>query len=181
MLTAFASLASPVAAQSQVSAGATERATVASEHATALEPRRSEATATDRAPVTPSPGPDLSSFWSGPRIAGIEVAIAGVVGLALGVGFGESASSSWSRSQSDCASATSCANRAQAVSEHDSAMTAATVATVGFIAGGALLAGGAALFLTAPRGDHDAVPTMGLRLTPSVGRDGASILVQGSF
>jgi hypothetical protein len=130
-------------------------------------------------PSVPPPSTSSSS-GSTQRLVGLGVGVAGLAGLALGAGFGASASSSWSKSQNDCASPTSCLNRAQAVSEHDSATSAATVSTIGFVAGGALLAGGVILFLTAP---HDQTSHVGaaVRILPSVGREGGGMLVSGSF
>jgi hypothetical protein len=105
----------------------------------------------------------------------------GVVGLAVGVGFGLSASSSWSSAKSECASTTSCSDHARAVADHDGAANAATLSTIGFVAGGALVAGGLALFLTAPPGETAASPRVGVRLSPGVGRDGAGMTVTGRF
>jgi hypothetical protein len=56
-------------------------------------------------------------------------------------------------------------------------VSAATVSTVAFIAGGVLVAAGAVLWFTAPK----ARPQMGLRITPSVGANGAGLTLAGSF
>ena len=101
----------------------------------------------------------------------------GVVGLVVGGVMGASASSSWSSSQSECQSPTSCSNHAQAVNDHDSAVSAATVSTVAFIGGGVLVAAGAVLWFTAPK----ARPQTGLRIVPSVGANGAGLTLAGGF
>jgi len=84
------------------------------------------------------------------RVAGASIAGVGLAGVILGAVFGGLASSSWSRSQNECASPTSCTNHAQALSDHDDAVTFATVSTIGFIAGGVAIAAGATIFFLAP-------------------------------
>jgi hypothetical protein len=84
------------------------------------------------------------------RVAGASLAGAGLAGVILGAVFGGLASSAWSRSQSECQSPTNCTNRAQALSDHDDAVTFATVSTIGFIAGGVAIATGATIFFLAP-------------------------------
>ena len=100
------------------------------------------------APVVARPPAPVSGV---PKTVGIVVGGAGVVGVAVGSIFGLMASSSWSASKSDCGSPTTCPRYAQAVTEHDSAVSQGTVSTVAFVAGGAVLATGVVLFLTAPR------------------------------
>jgi hypothetical protein len=124
--------------------------------------------------LTPPPAePNPSSGLGTQKIIGIAVAGVGVVGVAIGAIFGVSASSAWSSSQSECASATSCTNHAQAISDHDSAVSKGTISTIGFIGGGVLVAGGAVLFLTAPKSPSS--PTVGI--APSL--NGA--FVRGTF
>ncbi len=122
--------------------------------------------------ATPTPG-------HGQRIGGIVLGAAGVVGVGLGAIFGAGASSTWSKAQSECGSA-SCgsANYAQAVSDQKSAQSSATLATVGFIAGGALLAGGVVLFFTAPKGER---ASTALTLTPAFGSGGGTMTLGGAF
>ena len=84
------------------------------------------------------------------RVAGASIAGVGLAGVILGAVFGGLASSSWSRSQSECASPTNCTSRAQALSDHDDAITFATISTIGFVAGGVAIASGAAIFFLAP-------------------------------
>lgn len=125
-------------------------------------------------PSAPAPEPPRSG---GTRAIGLVAGAAGVVGLGLGTFFGLRAMSLWSSSQSECASKTSCAQHDQAVSDHDSAMSAATISTIGFLAGGAALAAGAWLFFTSPR----APAQSGFQVVPGVGTNAASIELRGRF
>ena len=68
---------------------------------------------------------------------------AGVVGVALGAGWGAYAVSSQNREKGDCSKA-ACPRPAQAGADYTTATQDATASTVAFIAGGALLAAGAA-------------------------------------
>jgi hypothetical protein len=85
------------------------------------------------------------------RTTGIVVGSLGVAGIAVGAAFGALAASSWSNSQNECRTATSCPQPSQAQSDHDSAVTSATGSTIGFVTGGALLALGGVLLIVAPR------------------------------
>jgi hypothetical protein len=97
-----------------------------------------------------------------------------VVTVAVGAIFGANAGSSWSSARAECGSPTSCPNYNQALADHDSATSAATLSTLGFLTGAALIAGGAALYFTAPSDSPDHVTT-GVRVTP------AGVAVVGKF
>ena len=112
-------------------------------------------------PLTQSTATTAAGGGSGFRTLGLVVGGAGVVGLATGGIFGAMASSSWSTARSECPSHTGCT--AQAIRDHDSASTLATVSTVGFIAGGILLAAGLTFYFTAPKDD---APRVGLEVAP---------------
>jgi hypothetical protein len=128
-------------------------------------------------PVTASP-----STWSTSKSLALVAGGAGLAGIAVGSVFGLMARSSWSSSQSDCPSATSCAQHAQAVTDHDSATSSATVSTIAFAAGGAALAAGAILWLTAPHAEAARTSTTSsLRVVPVAGPGGTAMLVTGSF
>ncbi len=99
--------------------------------------------------ATEEPG---ASSWNGRKTLAVLVGGAGVVAMGVGTGFGLSASSSWSKSKTECGSVTSCPQYQQAVNDHDSAASAATVSTVAFGVGIAAVAAGIILFLTAPSG-----------------------------
>jgi hypothetical protein len=111
---------------------------------------------------------------------GLVVGGVGIAGLIGGGIFGALASSSWSSSKNECASPTNCTNHAQAVSDHDSASSMATMSTVSFIVGGVAVAAGAVLFLTAPSSPSSA-PATGLVIVPGVGPGSGGLLLQGSF
>jgi hypothetical protein len=121
-----------------------------------------------------------TSTWSSQRTIGLAVGGAGIAGVILGSVFGAIASSKWHSSQTECPMA-GCTDHAQAVTDHDSATSAATVSTVAFVVGGAALATGVVLFFTAPHRTESAPSTVGVRVTPSVGRDTAGLLLQGAF
>jgi hypothetical protein len=129
------------------------------------------------APVAPPP-PAPTGLGTN-RTVGLALAGAGVAGLAVGTVFGLLAGSSWNASQSECASPSNCPNRSQAVTDHDTTVTRATISTVGFIAGGALLAGGAVLFFTG--GGFSFQPSTGVLVAPSVAPHAASLDVVGRF
>jgi len=120
----------------------------------------------------PPPEADHGSNGSTQRILGIAVAGVGVVGVAVGAIFGVSASSSWSNSKNEC-NATTCADHAKAVSDHDSAVSSGTISTIGFIAGGVFVAGGAVLYFTAPKASSS--PTVGI--APTLG----GAVIKGTF
>jgi len=130
-------------------------------------------------PTTPAALAETSS-GSSQRTIGIVVGVAGLGGIVLGSAFGAIASSKWSSAQSECPAA-GCAQHAQAVSDHDSAASAATVSTIGFVAGGVALAAGAILFFTASSGSAATGGSVGVRLTPSVGPGSGGFLLQGIF
>jgi len=84
------------------------------------------------------------------RVTGASIAGVGLAGVILGAVFGGLASSAWSRSRTECKSPADCTNRAQALVDHDDAITFATISTIGFVAGGIAIAAGATIFFLAP-------------------------------
>jgi hypothetical protein len=128
----------------------------------------------------PQPGDGAHGGWSTLRTAGAVTAGAGVAGLVVGAAFGLMASSKWSSAQNECQSATSCANYAQAVSDHDATTTYATISTIGFIAGGALAAGGAVMFLLGGNSAAES-PQPAVSVAPAVAPGVASLSLRGSF
>lgn len=115
---------------------------------------------------------------NGQRVLGIVLGSAGIVGLGVGGVLGGLASSTWSSAKS-CVSATAtdCANREQAMADHDSAVALATGSTIGFIAGGALLVTGVIVFLTAPK--HATTATA--RFVPGLGPGARTAVIMGTF
>ena len=98
------------------------------------------------------------------RTLGLVIGGIGVVGIGVGSVFGVMASSSWKSAQSECPDKTGCSP--QAITDHNNAVSNATIATVGFIAGSVVLAGGLVLYFTAPKGDSARVGRLGLEVRP---------------
>lgn len=84
------------------------------------------------------------------RTLALVAASVGVVALGVATGFAISSRSSLADSRRECESSASCINRQQALSDHDSAASAATASGVLFAAGGAALIGAAILWFAAP-------------------------------
>lgn len=132
--------------------------------------------------TTPTPPPE-QPFWTTPREIAVAAGGVGVAGLVVGGIFGLMASSAWNNAQKECGSPSSCPQRAQALSDHNTTMTDATISTVGFIAGGVLVAGGATLWLVAGHSSSEATQPAqaGLGLSPVVGPRVAGLSLKGGF
>ena len=133
-----------------------------------LLPTGPAAIAAGAPPTSPAPSSETAS--SGAKTFGLVFGVAGIAGLAVGGIFGAKASSAWNTAQHECPSHVGCST--QAITDHNSAFTFATVSTAGFIAGGVLLAGGLTLYLAAPKGNS---PTVGLQAAPG------GLAVSGGF
>ena len=118
-------------------------------------------------PPVQKPEAATSGSWSTQKSLAVVAGGLGVVGVVVGAVLGAQSFSSWSSSQSECGT-TSCPDRAKALSDHNAALTDATVSDIGFIAGGVLVASGVALFLTAPSRSAHAAGATALRVLPSV-------------
>jgi hypothetical protein len=112
-----------------------------------------------------------------PRLAGIVLGSAGLVGIGMGAVFGALTIYNWSNSRNECRSPTNCPEPGQALADHDSAVTAARISNVAFVAGGALLAGGLALWVSGDVAAHTPV----LRVSPRVGPGTAGLAATGEF
>jgi hypothetical protein len=125
-------------------------------------------------------GAPATSDGSGQRTVGLVTGGVGIAGLALGSVFGAMTISAWSNSKNECSASTAaqCPNHAQAVSDHDSAVSDGLVSTIAFVAGGAALVAGAVLYFTAPRATGSQV---GLRVAPILGPGAAGAALGGSF
>jgi len=134
------------------------------------------------APVASGVAPGTSSSWGAQRSAAIAVGGVGVGGVVAGAILGALSFSSWSASQSACG-AVHCVDRPRALSDHDAAVTFATLSDVTFLAGGVLATGGLALFLTAPaRAPATAPPASAfVRVAPAAGPGGAGVRLEGGF
>ena len=124
---------------------------------------------------------ERGSSWSGQRTIALVAGGVGLAGIVVGSVFGLMSRSSWSSSQSECPSSANCPQHAQAVTDHDTASTQATISTIAFAAGGVALAAGAVLWFTAPHAATETTPRASLRLTPSVGPGSGGLLLGGVF
>jgi hypothetical protein len=125
------------------------------------------------APASDSGG--SSSPW---KTVGLVLGGTGVAGLGVGTALGLMAMSSWNNSKNECQSAAICPQHAQAVSDHDAAVTEGTISTIGYIAGGLLLAGGATLFVV---GGSRRATGATVVVLPHVDAEGAGVALAGRF
>jgi hypothetical protein len=135
-------------------------------------------------PATPS-APESASTSDGGglgtgRLLGLIAGGVGVAGLAVGGIFGALTLSEKSQQESACGSPCSSSSHTQALGDHSTGMTDATISTVGFIAGGALVVGGAVLFFTA-RPSSPSQPTTGVLVLPGVAPGGGGVMLRGEF
>ena len=114
------------------------------------------------------------------KLVGLVAGGVGVGGLAAGAVFAAMTASKSAQQKTDCASATACANYAQAVSDHSAGATDHTISTVALIAGGALLLGGVVILLTAPSSSRQP-PDTGISLLPAAAPGGGGVFVKGVF
>lgn len=131
------------------------------------------------APVLPPPGGEPTGM-SGPRIAGLLVAVAGLAGMGAGVGMGAAAKGSYDAAVSD---STNCNPRPGGgiecadASKVNGARSLGDAGTAVFFVGAGAAVGGALLFLLAPAARRPAAHLP--RVT--VGRDGGLITWTGAF
>jgi hypothetical protein len=128
-------------------------------------------------PATAPPEHGTTSTWGAQKTAAVVVGAVGVAGLVMGAVTGGLSFSAWSSSQSECGSG-GCTDHAKALSDHDSAVTDATLSDVGFIAGGVLVAAGVLLYATAPKSSST---TGAVRVVPRVGSSGGGLGLEGQF
>jgi hypothetical protein len=137
------------------------------------------------APASADAAASATSRGAGQRWVGITVGAVGLVGLGLGAVFGGLAASDWSQAKSYCdGKPLSCttAPSSPGVRDKDAATTLASLSTVSFIAAGALVATGLVVFFTAPKSrPADRRAASLLQLVPSVGPQGAGLLLRGQF
>jgi hypothetical protein len=135
-------------------------------------------------PPTPASVPDTgvtARTWNSRKTVALAVGGLGIAGLAVGGIFGGVAASDWSSAKSESCPNCSLTKYQEASSDHNNAVTAATVSTASFIAGGALVAAGVVLWLTAPSA-HEAPPSpTALRLVPGIGPGSGGLLLRGGF
>jgi hypothetical protein len=131
---------------------------------------------------------ELAPYWGTQRKAAVAVGVTGVVAIGVGVTFGLLSSTEWSSSksaiaaQASCASGSACPAHATAVSDHNSAVTDATVSTIALGVGAAFVAAGVVTWLTSPRDRATPSSRTGeLHLVPSGGPGGGSLTIVGTF
>ncbi len=99
--------------------------------------------------------PDRDGAWKPMHTAAVAVGGVGLIGLAIGTGFGVAASSDWDDANIHCdKTRTPWGCDRVGVDAHDSASSKASVSTAAFMLGGAAVATGAVLWILAPRLDR---------------------------
>lgn len=134
-------------------------------------------------PATRDPAPtarDDAGAGDGQRLVGLVVAGVGVAGLVAGGVTGLMAMGKNNDGKAVCPEAGACGSQ-QAVDDIESAKSFGMISTIAFGAGGALLVGGAVLYLTAPSGPEEKKKAGGLRVQPTFGARGGSLVVGGTF
>ncbi len=133
---------------------------------------------------TPAQGPGLAAEAGdraglrAPRVAGIALGAAGVVGIGLGTVFGLLSISAAHQQGVDCMSSTSCRSYTAALSDHATATTDGAISTIALISGGALLATGAVLWFTVGRPrERNGAPAVAV--VPLLGPASAGVLLHG--
>lgn len=106
-------------------------------------------------PPKPTPA-TRGSILKGQHIAGIVSGGIGLIGMALGTGFGVSAQNKWADAEAACPRADRCT--ADGAATATDAARHADLSTVGFVVGGVGLGLGAILFATGPSLVIDAAP-----------------------
>jgi tetratricopeptide (TPR) repeat protein len=133
--------------------------------------------ALERAPVQVVPDAPSAIDGRAMKIGGVVAAGTGLVGLAVGTGFGIDAIKTYDAALATCENEVPTACTPSGVVLQGDASRSALVSTVSFVIGGALLGGGALLYFLAPDEDTTTVGVTGLWL----GDDGAFLAVGGAF
>ena len=114
------------------------------------------------------------------RTIGMAAAGVGILGVALGTGFGLKARSAWNQAKSACGGDPShCLDTARANSLRSDAMSAGAISTTAFVTGGALLVGGAFLYLM--HGDHQEADAKEIAIGAAVDPGELGVVVRGIF
>jgi len=125
-------------------------------------------------------GPVAPSAWTTMHTGAAAAGAIGVVGLAIGAGFGVAASSDWSDAEMHCDQArTPWSCDSVGVAAHDDASSKATVSTTAFVLGGAAVATGAVLWFLAPR--HKEAPSGSSSLALAGGPGDVGLGLRRSF
>jgi hypothetical protein len=140
----------------------------------------SPAIASSSSPALAADTGSSTSTWSTQKTIALVVGGTGVAGVAVGGIFEGIGASHWRSAKGESCLNCTQSQYKQAISDHDSAASAATVSTVAFIAGGALVAAGVVLWFTAPSG-HEAPPPTAPRVVPEIGPGSGGFVVQEGF
>jgi hypothetical protein len=132
------------------------------------------------APEAPG-APENPGQGGGPyQTIGMSAAAVGLLGVALGAGFGLKARSSWDQAKSACGGDPShCLDAPRANALRSDAMSAGAISTTAFVTGGALIAGGAFLYLM--RGEHKEAEAKEIAVGAAVDPGKVGVVVRGVF
>jgi hypothetical protein len=139
----------------------------------------SVADATPAAMVKAPPSTEAPASAGTHRTLGLIAGGVGLVGIAIGSGFGILTFSAAAAQNNACGAGAGCEGRSLALSDHSRAMTDGAISTGSFVAGGALVAVGAALLLTSWSGKAN--PSTRLLVTPRVGHGEAGLFLGTEF
>jgi hypothetical protein len=130
---------------------------------------------------TSQPTQDAGSSGDGSthRAVGYFLGGAGILGLAVGAGFGLRSISKKEDSRAYCLPEDDTKCYPEGVALHDEAKTAATIANVGFIAGGAAVIGGTLLVLLAPSDRAGDDQARRVRAQPSIDNGSVGLSLHG--
>lgn len=134
----------------------------------------------DGAKAPPALAATPATLWSGPRIAGVVIAAAGLVGMGVGVGLAAVAKGQYRDALADAKNCTALPGGGAACADLGPANDArglGNVATATFFASAGAALGGGLLILLAPSRARESASLPRL----SVGRDGAGITWKGAF
>ena len=123
--------------------------------------------------ATEGPGSGRNTY----QTIGMSAAAVGLLGVALGTGFGLKARSAWDQAKSVCGGDPNhCLDAPRANALRSQAMSAGAISTTAFVTGGALIVGGAFLYLI--NGEHHGEE---VAIGPAVDPGKAGVVVQGVF
>lgn len=131
----------------------------------------------------PSPAsslPAAANFWTTQRSVGVAVGGVGVAAIAVGSVFGLLASSKWNSSKSECPAA-GCTDHAAALTDHNSAVSMATVSTIAFAVGGVGIATAAVLLLAGGKHSTETSTRAAVVVAPTVWGVGGGLMAAGLF
>lgn len=132
--------------------------------------------ALEKAPVVAAPQEASGIDGDSMRIAGVVVGGGGLVGIAIGTGFGIDAIKTYDAALATCEGGAPNRCTDEGIALQESAKQSALISTISFAVGGTLVAGGALLYFLAPASEP--APAVMLR-DFRVGSDGAYLSLGG--